>query len=376
MAKNKSANSGVDAISGFDFQRNCALYLLLNDYDNYKDRDFFLCIEHHDDFLFCFRADSSIDIKEVQAYQAKKLSGKIWTINSRFSELISKMLEVGNSLRDDSAPKSGDYSHKLTFISNTESDLRYKPSKAEKEKGKKEESVKINEQLCVCKYDAMPEVVKNKIYTSVEEHCNEVGNIFHQKELDELHIQWIDFPRTLKNQKEYLVGLLNRKFRNVSDPTAAVDLLLNLFKEVESVYNQGRIISLMDTSKRVLSEEITKTIKIITTKSKAFDYWRSQKSEVCKTLEVLVTDRETFALKFESAFDLFKDLEQTQHTKILNFVRDNINLWAAYTEADTIVVLSEQYQKNNSINFSTLDLKAIIYAAFFEVSLAKDSSDE
>jgi hypothetical protein len=30
VAKNKAANAGVDALTGFEFQRNCALYLLLD----------------------------------------------------------------------------------------------------------------------------------------------------------------------------------------------------------------------------------------------------------------------------------------------------------------------------------------------------------
>jgi hypothetical protein len=103
--RKKAANSGIDALLGFEFQRNCALYLLLDDYNRFKDREFFLCIEHHDDFLFCYRTGCRSNIQEIHSYQAKKLSGNVWTINERFSETIAKMLEVGSDLRSDSAPK-------------------------------------------------------------------------------------------------------------------------------------------------------------------------------------------------------------------------------------------------------------------------------
>ena len=144
MSNKKSANAGVDALTGFGFQRNCALYLLLNDYDSFKNREFFLCIEHHDDFLFCFKTSCLTQIEEIHAYQAKKLSGAIWKINPRLSEIIAKMLEVGNDLKEDPISKSSSYDHSLTFISNTETELKYTPLKQEKKNGKKEVIVRSN----------------------------------------------------------------------------------------------------------------------------------------------------------------------------------------------------------------------------------------
>lgn len=111
----KAANAGVDALLGFEFQRNCALYLLLNNYNHFKGREFFLCIEHHDDFLFCYRSNCQEKIEEIHSYQAKKLSGAVWTINERFSEALAKMLEVGSDLLSDPVPKSQSYTHELTL---------------------------------------------------------------------------------------------------------------------------------------------------------------------------------------------------------------------------------------------------------------------
>lgn len=72
MTKKKAANSGVVALSGYEFQRNCALFLLLDNYDSFKDKDYFLCIEHYDDFLFCYRTADSTQVEKIEAYQAKK----------------------------------------------------------------------------------------------------------------------------------------------------------------------------------------------------------------------------------------------------------------------------------------------------------------
>ena len=45
-------NSGVVAQSGFALQRNTAIYILLNNYHlKFQDRNYFICLEHHDDFV-------------------------------------------------------------------------------------------------------------------------------------------------------------------------------------------------------------------------------------------------------------------------------------------------------------------------------------
>lgn len=157
MAKNKAVNAGVDALTGFEFQRNCALYLLLDNFNSFIDKNFFICIEHHDDFLFCYKTDCLAYINEIYAYQAKKLSGKIWTIDARFSEMISKILLVGDNLKNDSFEKSEDYRHQLTFISNTEIELKYSPLKKLKAEGATEQIVKINEQNSTCVYNDLHE---------------------------------------------------------------------------------------------------------------------------------------------------------------------------------------------------------------------------
>lgn len=71
----KAVNAGVHAQIGFILQRNTALSLLLNNYkDKFKDRKYFICLEHHDDFLYCFLDDDD-KAECIEAYQSKKKTG-------------------------------------------------------------------------------------------------------------------------------------------------------------------------------------------------------------------------------------------------------------------------------------------------------------
>jgi len=321
--RKKSANSGIDALLGFEFQRNCALYLLLNEYNRFKGREFFLSIEHHDDFLFCYRTDCRRNIEEVHSYQAKKLSGKVWTINERFSEVIAKMLEVGNDLRNDPAPKCQSYTHELTFVSNSDIELKYKPNKQEKDDGKKEITTLLNEQNYKCKYDSVPDDLKDKIAKKVDSFCSKEELTFHRLELDNLHMQWVDFPRTKSAQKDCLVGLMSRKFPHVSDSFAAVELLLSLFREVESIYNQGKVITLLDSSKRVEGDEIKKAVDIIETEQKTFKLWREHSAELARKFRVPIGIQNSHENYIRNTFELLKDMMNNEHQIIKSFVKDN-----------------------------------------------------
>lgn len=75
-------NSGVQANVGMDFQRNCALYIFLNNYHKIKDKNYFIILEHYDDIVFGFIDDQNL-LEKVETYQAKK-SADIWTNNYLF----------------------------------------------------------------------------------------------------------------------------------------------------------------------------------------------------------------------------------------------------------------------------------------------------
>lgn len=365
-SRNKAANSGIGALLGFEFQRNCALYLLLNDYARIKEREFFLCIEHHDDFLFCYRSDCRSNIEEINSYQAKKLSGRVWTIDKRFTEVIAKMLNVGNDLINDPAAKCKSYRHALTFVSNTDIKLNYKPTDKEKEDGKEEITYLLNEQNYMCRFSQIPEDIKNKIHKKVESFCNKQTVNYHKHELDNLHIQWIDFPRNKKAQKDSLVGLMCRKFPHVSDPLAAVNLLLSLFREVEAVYNQGKVIALLDSAKRVEGDEIKLAIDVIETEQKTFKLWRDYSIELSRKFRVPIGVQNDHENHIRNTFELLKDMNNNEHQIIKSFVKENDYSMDHYSHDDMFDAYVSDIKSRNNMNLSDIDIFFSTLCSFVE----------
>lgn len=365
-ARKKAANAGIDALLGFEFQRNCALHLLLNNYDSFIRREFFLCIEHHDDFLFCYRTDCRSNIEEIHSYQAKKLSGSIWTINERFSEVIAKMLEVGNELINDPAPKCQNYTHELTFVSNTDIKLNYNPTEQEKKEGKKEITYLLNEQNCGCNYAAIPDDIKEKINKKVDDFCKKENLIYHKSEFDNLHIKWVDFPRNKSSQKDVLVGVMCRKFPHVSDPSAAVELLLSLFREVEAVYNQGKVITLLDSTKRVEGDEIKRAIEVIETEQKTFALWRKHSTNLSRKFRVPIGIQNNHENHIRNTFELLKDMNNNEHQIIKSFVRKNDYSMRYHSHDEMFHAYISDIKIKNSINLKDIDIFFSTLCTFVE----------
>ena len=362
----KSANSGIDALLGFEFQRNCALFLLLSDYERFKGREFFLSIEHHDDFLFCYRTDCRSNIEEVHSYQAKKLSGNVWRINKRFSEVIAKMLEAGNDLRNDPAPKCKGYTHELTFISNSDIELKYSPNKSDKDKGKKEIIYTLNEQNCKSRYDSVPDAIKEKISKEVSSFCSKEGGVYHKSELDNFNIQWVDFPRTKNVQKDCLVGLMKRKFPHVSDSSAAIELLLSLFRDVEATYNQGKIISLLDSSKRIEGDEIKQAVDIIETEQKTFMLWRAHSIELARKFRIPLAIQNSHESYIRNTFELLKDMMNNEHQIIKIFIKENDYSMDYYSQDEMFESYVSDIKRKNNINLSDIDIFFSALCSFTE----------
>lgn len=364
--RKKSANSGIDALMGFEFQRNCALHLLMSEYDRFKGKEFFLSIEHHDDFLFCYRTNCRSNIEEVHSYQAKKLSGKVWTINERFSEVIAKMLEVGNDLMSDSAPKCQNYTHELTFISNSDIELKYAPTKQEKAVGKKEITTLLNEQNSKSKFDSIPVDIKNTITKKVDSFCSKNKLTFHKPELNNLHIQWLDFPRTKSAQKDCLVGLMQRKFPHVSDSSAAVELLLSLFREVEAIYNQDKVITFLDSSKRVEGDDIKKAISIIETDQKTFKLWRKHSTDLVRNFRIPIGIQNNYENYIRNTFELLKDMTNNEHQIIKNFIKENDYSMDYYSYDKMFEAYVSDIKSKYSINLRDIDIFFSTLCAFVE----------
>ncbi len=354
-----TANAGVHGSTGVEFQKHCALYLLFEKYELIKDRKYFICLEHHDDFLFCYLTEQEI-VSSIQAYQAKKSSAQ-WRMSTDLFALINKITEVGVSLRKDEIAKTTSYDHTLDFITNNSIVLHNGLRKEEMK------SITVNESNNKVKFIDLEESIGNKIKAELQKQITS-GDIPLQ-ELNNLSLCYIDLPKASIQQKDSIVGQFSRIFgSNVNDHRAAVDTLLLLFRDVENTLNQGNQVKLLDKSKRVPSEEIVVAMNIINTKQKAYDLWRSREESILNKMSISVFDKTAFPLHFDNSFDFFKDLTQVEHQAVINYVRKNAQLWGHHTnEIDCIEDIYVSFRKERTSQLSELELKAAIFAAYIEI---------
>ncbi|MEZ9198251.1 hypothetical protein [Shewanella sp. 10N.286.54.B9] len=363
----QSVNAGVRAQQGFSLQRNMALFIILDNYDSKFDgTKYFLSLEHLEDILFCYLDDHGKAVK-VETYQSKKKSSGSWKIGVDLAEIIVKILKVGKSLISDEHPKCCSYNHDLYFSSNTTMQLEKKVTRKVGNKSQsKTYAQAVNEEDSEVIYDELDPIIQKAITTKLEKYesynienlCDELGN---------LKFLYIDFNKTNKEQENQLRTKLEDIFdRKISDSKAALESIFRLFKGVELAYNQKSIARLSDKSKQVQSQDINNAIEIITTKSKAFQFWRDHKREVGKKLGVKPFERETFEMKFSLAFDLFKSKDEAEHQKILEFVKSNYRQCSGFSEDDCIEELAKKFKDESSSSLDDQTLKATMYAAYFE----------
>lgn len=355
---NNSTNAGVHGSNGIEFQKHCALYLLFEKYATIENRQYFICMEHYDDFLFCFLTHNNL-ITSIEAYQAKKSSSQ-WGMGVDLSDILKKMTQVGLDLIADPHPKDSGYSHDLRFVTNNSVKLYCG-------KRKNGQSVLINEGNTEVKYTNLHPDIQVNILKGLRAQSVVAANQI--SELDNLSLTYIDLPKRAQVQKDSLVGQFNRIFgAQVNDPVAAVDALLLLFRDVENVLNNGNIVRLMDTSKRIDSSAIRAAMNIITSKAKAYDFWRQRGDNLANRLSIVVFERDRFRLQFQNSFDFFKDLKQAEHQKLLKYVVENKARWRVHTnEVDCINDMYTSFVAENSTNLLPLDIKAAICAAYLEL---------
>lgn len=351
-----SQNAGVNAQTGFALQRNTALYLLLENYfGKFKDKDYFICLEHHDDFLFCFTNENN-KVEIIEAYQSKKKSPTSWTLDSSLYQIIKKLLQTGKELWKDTFPKSPTYKHSLYFSTNQTINLVIK------EKGKVIDSVSIKEDNQITNFELLPQKIQDKISEGIAD------NIL-KDELSKLNFLWLDLNRTVEKQENELVGQLDKVFGNrIYNKRAAVKAIIELFREIEEKYNQGNKAKLLDKSKRVNSNQIEETFKIITSQSKCFEFWHNRSREVSIALKIKPSERNEFEFAFEASFDFFKSLQEAEHRKILEFVSLNVVKCQTYTDEDNVAELILMFNDVETSTLGEIELKAVFFAAFFEVT--------
>jgi len=248
MAKtNKAVNAGVHGASGLEFQKHCALYVLFDRYSALKEKNYFICLEHHEDFIFCYKDDKDLVIS-IDAFQAKKASTP-WGMEAELFELIHKITSVGLDLISDEIPKSEQYNHSLAFVTNNSISLT---------NGKKKPDAKsatINESNNHVVFSSLDVSIRDKIIEELR-----TRQLSLQTQIDELQnfsLMHFDLPKTTASQKDTLVGLFDRIFGSkIINHRAAVETLLALFRDAENFINQGNIAKLMDEKKRVSSATI------------------------------------------------------------------------------------------------------------------------
>lgn len=360
----KTINSGPDAQNGFALQRNTAIFLLLENYFNkFQNKKYFVCLEHHEDFLFCFLNEND-EVNLIEAYQSKKKAPDIWRLNKEIFQILSKLLKTGKELINDEITKSSQYNHILYFSTNQTINLEYNPPKKEK---KPTISISVKADNPNTSFSTLPNEIKEKIKSKITE-------IDYHNELDNLSFIWIPFTTTEKEQENQLVGKIDEVFGNqIFDKRAAIKTLIYLFRKIETTYNNGNIVKLLDQTKRVGNLEIDKAFKILTIKAKAFDYWHSRERDISITLQIRPTEKEQFRLNFSSAFDLFKSIKEAEHQKVLNFVKKQLDNLTTYTEEENVEELFNIFKKTEMTNFNNFQLKAILFAALFEALYLKQN---
>lgn len=349
------ANSGVEALTGFSFQRNSAIFLVLENYDIYVGRNFFICIEHHDDFIFAHLDDSN-QLSKVNSYQAKKSTVE-WTITKEFAEIIAKITLVGEDLKKDTIQKTKDYIQELSFLSNKSIKLncgtRGKSPKS---------SVIIKENNLLALYSDLPSPIQQNFLNKLSEFP------YINDQLVNISFRYIDVGNTDKAQRDQLTGMLSQKFKDkIHDASAALDLLLNLFRDVETIYNQQNSSKLLDASKRVYSRDIFKALNVICTKAKAYELWRTHANSLGASLKIPVSKSRNYIEYINNSFDYFKDLTQIEFRKIYKFVDDNRDVDDIfYTELECIQTLQERFSKENQTQLENEVVSFSIIAAYVE----------
>lgn len=377
-------NAGVHGGIGYEFQKFCALYLLLDEYSQLKEREYFIYFEHYEDFIFCFTNGNILE--SANLYQAKKSSDK-WTLTNEFKNVIHSMCEDGAIARADRTfNKTGEYEQSLHFVSNAIIQLKQTKTNVSKE-------INCFDELCV---EAKLEIIKHikdtiktslcAVRTSVESPSAKQVRDWYESldqglkgaidaeiesnnvltEIPYLKFRYLDLSQTTASQKEQLIGKLTTIFNEqIAHPSAAIETLLLLFSEPATTFNQG-CVSFADENKRVSSERIHICFDILTSKSKAIEYWRSQGTEISRQLNLRIRDRQLFEAAFNNSFDYFKDLSKAEHQKIFAFTSKAYDESFASDIESFVSETYDQYISLHSVRLSELELKAAIYAAYFE----------
>lgn len=358
MKMSESVNSGVEGGSGYTFQRCCVVYLLFDEYQklNSPSIDYFICVEHHEDFLFTYIDENGI-INSIDTFQAKK-SRDDWKTDQAFCEIIGKISLVGNELINDRHPKSENYKHTLSFLTNRNIVLQGK-----KNKDKKQITEKIQISNISKNYPELHSEIKENIQSKLID-----GKIADFNQLSNVKFSFIDLPQNHKGWKRVLTGLSTEVLGcKVNDHEAVITTLMALLQDVELTYNNAGYVLLADTSKRLTKQKIDSTFDIFTESKKAFSFWRTHADDLAKGLEIKLPIKRRAQELLDNYFDLFKDIQQVEYKKIYKFVSENTYIDEKHiNEAECITELYQMYISSYNSRLEKHMIAFAIIAAYVE----------
>jgi hypothetical protein len=354
---NISVNSGVQTNVGMEFQKHCTLYLLLDNYQAIKDKKYFIILEHLEDIVFGYIDENDL-LSEIETFQAKKSTNK-WSLN-KLLEILKKITEASQTIINDPIAKSPSFTQTNYFATNNTIELKSRVNGTT-------HSETINETNTDIKYSDLNINIKNKI---LEGNSDATFSAIDKINIENLSLKYVDITRTPKNQIEQLYGKSRVVFGNlIQDHKASIDTLLYYLKSIESKFNQGGLALLSDSTKRLESVDIQKIFNILTNQKLAYDFWREKEKEICKALNVSLFDRTQFELHYLNSFDNFKDLKESEHKKIYDFIESNKTIFQNnITEEECILEFFEEFNRKKTTTFRDLQLKAVISAGFVEIN--------
>ncbi|MFP0264040.1 dsDNA nuclease domain-containing protein [Acinetobacter pittii] len=354
--KNTDTNSGVQASNGFAFQRNSAICILLDKYDLLVGNNFFICIEHFDDVIFTF-LDNNNEVNNIDSYQAKK-STSSWSTDKVLGEIVAKMTNVGANLLLDKWPKNINYKHDLIFLTNNTIKLNCANIK---KKGVESYSEIVREDNFFVSFSDLHENIRNNLIEKMDKFEKNIT------QLENIKFMHLDVGATDKSQKEQILGKISKIFKGkFIDSNAALELILSLFRNVETVYNQGHITTLLDESKRIYSSKIFEALNVIENKTKTYEKWRLMANEVAKRLKIPLAVTRDYKRYIDNSFDYFKDLKMVEFQKIYHFVNSSDVDSVCYSEEESILTLNKEINEKLQLNLSKEVILFAIVAAYVE----------
>ncbi|HEI8453541.1 TPA: hypothetical protein SLE35_003365 [Morganella morganii] len=351
-------NAGVDGGSGYTFQRCCVVYLLFDDYEKLSSSsiDYFICVEHHDDFLFAF-FDENSNIQTINTYQAKK-SRNDWKTDQEFCEIIGKISLVGNQLVKDTSPKSDGYKHVLSFLTNRNIHLQGKKTPKQKQQIEKIQISNTSVNYSDL-HDEIKENIQKKLVNGRDSDFNQLPNIT---------FNFIDLPQSYKGWKRVLTGLsIEVLGSSINDHEAVVTTLMSLLQDIELEYNDSGYVLLSDKSKRLTKQKVDETFNIFTESKKAFDFWRAHADALAECLTITLPIRRRAQELLDNCFDFFKDIQQLEYKKIYKYVSENKHVDEKHiNETDCVIELYQNYIKENNSRLEKHMIAFAIIAAYVE----------